>query len=266
MALEAPPERGLNQTSSTIDESHLMVQVGAKTEQGKRANNEDSLFTSQEQGIYIVADGMGGQEDGEVASGLATELIPHHYQLELKKFHNPVIAIQKAVEIANQTIVAAGDSQDAHRRMGTTAVVAVHHQKKVYVGGIGDSRVYLVRSGEIRQLTVDHTLADALQRNGDLSEEQAANSPWRHVLYKFLGCPDLKEKIDVCSFVPRPGDRLVLASDGITNYVDADDLIDGARDFSDPQEWAASMIHVSLERGSRDNLTCIVLAFERSEE
>src|SRR2546426_803868 len=84
-------------------------------------------------------------------------------------------------------------SQAAGRRMGTTAVLAVQQDNLVYVAGLGDSRAYLVRNHRVDQLTMDHTVADALERNGALTPEQAATSPWKHVLYKFLGCVEMNE-------------------------------------------------------------------------
>ena len=99
--------------------------------------------------------------------------------------------------------------------MGTTAVVAVQQDDRVYVAGLGDSRAYLIRGDRVEQLTVDHTVADALERNGTLTSEQARNSPWKNVLYKFLGCAEMTEGAEVRPFTPEAGDRLVLASDGL---------------------------------------------------
>src|SRR5262249_59101974 len=118
-----------------------------------------------------------------------------------------------------KAIIAAGDRQTATRRMGTTAVVAVKHDDKMFVAGLGDSRAYLIRGDRVDQLTVDHTVAEALVRNGTLTREQAMQSPWRNVLYKFLGCAEMNEGAEVRPFEPQAGDRLLLASDGLTNHV-----------------------------------------------
>jgi protein phosphatase len=112
-------------------------------------------------------------------------------------------------------------------------------------------------------LTVDHSVANALELNGTLTPEQARNSPWQHVLYRFLGCAEMNEGAEVRRFSPEGGDRLLLASDGLTNHITPDDLRDGAVKFADPQTWADHLVQLALQRGSRDNVTCIVVAFDK---
>ncbi len=131
--------------------------------------------------------------------------------------------------------------------MGTTAVVAVRQDDSFYVAGLGDSRAYLVRGDRVDQLTVDHSVAMALQLNGTLTAEQARNSPWQHVLYRFLGCAEMNEGAEVRPFTPQAGDRLILASDGMTNHVQEDDLREGAKRFGDPQEWADALVTLALQ-------------------
>src|SRR4029077_9640564 len=145
------------------------------------------------------------------------------------------------------------------RRMGTTAVIAVQHNDQVYVAGLGDSRDYLVRGDRVDQLTMDHTVADALERNGTLTHEQARNSPWKNVLYKFLGCVEMTEGPEVRPFAPEAGDRLILGSDGLTNFVTDEDLSEGAKKFTNPQEWADHLVQRALELGSKDNVTCVIV-------
>ena len=145
--------------------------------------------------------------------------------------------------------------------MGTTAVVAVQQADRVYVAGLGDSRAYLIRGNRVEQLTVDHSVAKALELNGTLTAEQARNSPWQHVLYKFLGCVEMSDGPDIHPFTPQAGDRLLLASDGLTNHITDDDLREGPRRFPNPQQWADYLVPLALQRGSRDNVTCVVVAF-----
>jgi protein phosphatase len=205
---------------------------------------------------------MGGQDLGEQASGLAAEIIPRAVQARLAEHRDAGQAVQQALAEANQAIISAGQQQLSRRRMGTTAVLAVGQADQMYVAGLGDSRAYLVRNGAVEQLTVDHSIADALERSGTLTPEQARNSPWRHVLYKFLGCAEMSDGPEVRPFSPRPGDRLILASDGLTNHVTDDDLILGARTFTDPQSWTEHLVRLALDRGSRDNVTCVIVAFD----
>jgi protein phosphatase len=241
----------------------LVIRVGSRTDQGIRPNNEDRYVADPEHNLYLVADGMGGQEAGEMASGLAAEIIPRVVQDRLSRQEDPRDAVQHALAEAHAAIKHAGAPYPQDRRPGTTAVVAVRLAGTFYVAGLGDSRAYLIRHGRVDQLTVDHSVAMELERNGTLTAEQARNSPWQHVLYRFLGCAEMSEGADVRPFTPEEGDRLLLASDGLTNHITPDDLREGARRFTDPQEWADHLVRTALSRGSRDNVTCIVVAFDK---
>jgi protein phosphatase len=243
--------------------AEFVIHVGSSTAQGKRPNNEDRLFADAKSHVFLVADGMGGQDSGERASGLAADIIPRVVSARLEAHEDPGKAVQSAINEAHQAIIREGQQQQSSRRMGTTAVVAIESQDQVYVAGVGDSPAILVRGEEIRQLTVDHTVADALARNGTITPEQARTSPWRNVLYKFLGCSEMTEGAEVVPFTAQAGDRLVLASDGLSGFVDHDDLRRGAAEFPDPQKWADHLVQLALERGSKDNVTCVVVAFDR---
>ncbi|HLJ98038.1 MAG TPA: protein phosphatase 2C domain-containing protein [Gemmataceae bacterium] len=239
-----------------------VLHVGAHTAQGARSNNEDRLVVDRVHNVFLVADGMGGQERGEQASGLAAEIIPRVVQDQLATQADAGRAVQQALSEANQAIIHAGRHQPAGRRMGTTAVLAVQQANQVYVAGLGDSRAYLIRGDRVEQLTVDHSVAQALVTSGVLSPEEARHSPWQHVLHKFLGCAEMVDGADVRPFTPQAGDRLLLASDGLTNHISDDDLRQGAKQFADPQVWAEHLVDVALQRGSKDNVTCIVVAFD----
>ncbi len=240
--------------------AELVITIGSCSIQGKRSNNEDRFIADPANKLFVVADGMGGQECGERASELATEIIPRVLKDKLQA-EPAEQAVLDALDQANQAIITEGQTQAPGRRMGTTAVVAFQKDKLVYVAALGDSRAYLVRGGHVDQLTMDHTVADALERNGALTPEQAAISPWKHVLYKFLGCAEMNEGAEVRPFMPEPGDRLLLASDGMTNHVSPADLIEGAAHYRNPQLWAEHLVNLALERGSRDNVTCVIVAF-----
>ena len=239
-----------------------VLHVGAHTAQGVRSNNEDRLVVDPVNKVFLVADGMGGQDKGEQASGLAADIIPRVVHDRLAAQEQPTEAVQKALNEANRAIIQAGRNQPAGRRMGTTAVLAIQQADQVYVAGLGDSRAYLIRGNRVEQLTVDHSVAQALVASGVLSAEEARHSPWQNVLHKFLGCAEMADGAEVRPFTPEAGDRLLLASDGLTNHVTDDDLRKGAKQFADPQAWAENLVRVALERGSRDNVTCIVVAFD----
>src|SRR5262249_9712150 len=175
----------------------LTIQYGCRTAQGVRPNNEDRYFADPQQHLFLVADGMGGQEFGEQASGLAAEIIPRIVHDRLAAKEDPGKAMQEALAGANQASLPAGRHPPAvrgrGRTVGTAAAGAVQGEAQVYGGGLGDSRAYLVRGQRVEQLTVDHSVAKALELNGTLTAEQARSSPWQHVLYKFLGCAEMTE-------------------------------------------------------------------------
>ncbi len=240
----------------------FVIHVGSRTAQGIRPNNEDRYVVDLVNKLFLVADGMGGQDLGEQASGLAAEIIPRVVHDRLAAQDDAAQAVQRALAEANEAIIHAGRNQPVGRRMGTTAVLAVQQADRVYVAGLGDSRAYLVRQGKVEQLTVDHSVAQALVASGALTPEEARHSPWQHVLHKFLGCAGMAEGAEVRPLTPEAGDRLLLASDGLTNHVTDEDLIEGARQLTDPQDWAHHLVNLALERGSRDNVTCVVVAFD----
>jgi len=244
--------------------SDLVVHVGSKSAQGIRPNNEDSYVVGLDERLFLVADGMGGQERGEVASNMAAEIIPRILHDLLAANEPAEHAVEHALHEANVAICDAGKGQPEGRRMGTTAVLALHTGGKVYVASLGDSRAYLIRGDRVEQLTVDHSVAQALVACGALTAEEARSSPYQHVLHKFLGCAALSERPDIKPFVPQARDRLLLASDGLTNHVTDDDLRQGAVEFPNPQVWAEHLVQLALGRGSRDNVTCVVAAFEES--
>jgi protein phosphatase len=241
--------------------AELVLRVGSCTAQGVRMNNEDRFVVDLPKQLFLVADGMGGQDRGEVASGMAAEIIPQIVGECLADNQPADRALAQAMDRANEAIVDAGRHQPEGRRMGTTAVVALQNQGQVYVTSLGDSRAYLIRGEHIEQLTVDHSVAQALVMSGALTPEEARHSPYQHVLHKFLGCAALSESADVRPFTPQAHDRLLLASDGLTNHISDDDLRRGPHEFPDPQDWAKHLVELALERGSRDNVTCVVVAF-----
>ncbi len=239
-----------------------VLRVGSRSLQGLRSNNEDRFVVDVPGGFFLVADGMGGQERGEIASGLAAEIIPRAVSDRLADTAADACVCQ-AFQDAHQAIVREGQSQPEGKRMGTTAVCALHRGEKVYVASLGDSRAYLIRGDSVEQLTVDHSVAYALVQNGALTVEEAKQSPYQHYLYKFLGCSNLHDPADVRPFAPQPGDWLLLASDGLTNFLSEKDLIEGPLRHKEPQSWVDLLVQLALDRGSRDNVTCVVVAFDR---
>jgi len=174
----------------------------------------------------------------------------------------PEQALLRAMLEANEAIVDSGRIQPEGRRMGTTAVAALHFNGQVYVTSLGDSRAYLIRGPEVRQLTLDHSVAQALISTGALTPQEARFSPYQHVLHKFLGCSELNGATEVHPYTPVVGDRLLLATDGLTNHISDDDLRTSSKQFSDPQAWIEHLVQTALDHGSRDNVTGVVVSFD----
>jgi serine/threonine protein phosphatase PrpC len=240
----------------------FLLRVGSRSARGARSNNEDNFVVDLRQRLFVVADGMGGQDRGEVASSMAVEIIPRIVHAHLAGNQAPDQALRQAMLEANEMIVEAGRSQPEGRRMGTTAVVALQHNSQVYISNLGDSRAYLIRGYDVHQLTVDHSVAQALVATGALTEEEARYSPYQHVLHKFLGCVELNAAAEVHPFTPKNGDRLLLATDGMTNHISEEDLRMGPELFPDPQAWIDHLVQKALDHGSRDNVTGVVIAFD----
>jgi protein phosphatase len=240
--------------------AEFVVRVGGYTAQGKRSNNEDCFVADPDRHVFLVADGMGGQDKGEEASRLAADIIPREISTRLAAHEDGPDAVRHAIDQAHRAIIEAGKAMSSTKRMGTTAVLAVQCDDHVYVAGVGDSPAFLVRHGKVEQLTVDHTVADALARSGTITHDQAKASPYRNVLYKFLGCSEMADGPDIHPFQPQAGDRLILASDGLSGFINKNDLLAGVD--RPPQQWAEELVSLALERGSNDNVTCVVVSFD----
>ena len=231
-----------------------------------RDNNEDSFVIDSDRRYLIVADGMGGQNAGEKASALAVDLIPKKLE-ELLNFDgcpkdDAVAAIDQSVEHANSEIMALSELDPSTRNMGTTVVFLVQAGDRFYIGGVGDSRVYLLRNSNLAQLTTDHSLTQALLEAGTINEEEARTHRYRNVLYRYLGSKDGSAGTDAAEIQPQSGDRFLLCSDGVTDGVEDDSITNLMSASSDPQEIADSLVEAALVGGSRDNITAVVAFVE----
>ena len=154
--------------------AEFVIQVGGRSAQGRRPNNEDRFVADPDGHVFLVADGMGGQDCGEQASGMAADIIPRVLQDRLAAHDDASHAVQKRLRRSQPSHHPGRPAQNTGRpQMGTTAVLALQQDDQVYVASLGDSRAYLVSGDRVEQLTVDHTVADALARNGTLTADQA---------------------------------------------------------------------------------------------
>jgi PPM family protein phosphatase len=213
---------------------------------------------------FVVADGMGGQLAGEKASQMAVDIIPNELRRRIGVADSDDRQIQRiirdAVAAANKEILGLSSVQNEFNNMGTTVVLALFRNDRVYVAGIGDSRAYRFRDGRIEQLTKDHSLAQALLEAGTITAEELPNHKFSHVLYLYLGSKDAgggPEDVKAAEF--RAGDRFILASDGLTGVVHDAQLAEVVAGFEDPQASARALIKLALDNNSKDNVTCLVV-------
>ncbi|MEX0703406.1 MAG: protein phosphatase 2C domain-containing protein [Planctomycetales bacterium] len=231
-----------------------------------RENNEDRCLVDPASRFFLVADGMGGQSAGEKASELATELIARKLEQSIDfdagKSEKVLRAIDEAVAHANSEIIALGEVNSDCHNMGTTIVLLVAVADRFYVGGVGDSRAYLLRDDRLEQLTKDHSMTQALVDHGTISPAEAATHRYRNVLYRYLGTKEGGTGAGARELVPRAGDRFVLCSDGVTDGVKDDALRRILAEEDDPQAAAEALVAAAQAGGSKDNITCLVLHVE----
>src|SRR5690606_36632113 len=206
------------------------VRVGKRTEIGYyRANNEDRMFVAEDRMLYIVADGMGGQAAGEQASQMAVDVVTEQLASLPIDLHDPAKIrklLSQAVVAANDAILAQGDADPSVQNMGTTIVMAVLRGNRMYIAHVGDSRCYHMRNRNIEDVTTDHNLAQALYQAKTISKEELQTHRFRHVLWKYLGSKEAGEGPDIKEVDVKPGDRLLLATDGVTGAVSDELLLD----------------------------------------
>jgi protein phosphatase len=231
-----------------------------------RENNEDNCHVDPQNRFFLVADGMGGQSAGERASSLAMEIVPRKLQqLDFQKAspEHAVKVIDEAVAQANFEIMALGELDAKFHNMGTTITFLVQAGGQFFVGGVGDSRAYLLRDGKLEQLTTDHSLTQALLDSGTLTPEEAATHRYRNVLYRYLGTKEGGTGTTPKQIAPKVGDRWLLCSDGVTGGVNDQELARLLGDGDDPQEIAEKIVRAAEAGGSKDNITCLVVLCEQ---
>lgn len=243
----------------------MKLRVGWLSIVGKRENNEDSYFVDPRYRFFLVADGMGGQSAGERASGLAMEFIPKKLeQIDFEKSspEQTTKTIDDAVSQANYEIMALGELDPKLKNMGTTVTFVVQVGETMFVGGVGDSRVYHLHAGKLHQLTTDHSLTQALMDAGTLTAEEAVNHRYKNVLYRYLGCKDGGMGTSPRQIRPQAGDRLLICTDGVTGGADDPIIAKILSSGTDPQKTAEAIVQAATDGGSKDNITGVVIFVE----
>lgn len=228
---------------------------GSATDTGRiRRANEDALLAVD--GLFVVADGMGGHRAGEVASHLAVETLQDGFD------QAGTDVLVRAVERANREVVERSIADPELAGMGTTivamALVDADGRDAIGVVNVGDSRLYLLSDGELHQITEDHSLVATMVRQGRITESEAAVHPQRNILTRALGI-DGSVLVDSWEMLPVVGDRYLLCSDGLFNEVDDARIAATLRRLADPDEACRELVRLANESGGRDNITCVMV-------
>lgn len=239
----------------------------AKTDIGKaREMNQDFYYVSDEidgMRLCILADGMGGYKGGEIASSLATSAARLYIE-EKFKFLDPTMEniqelIRKAMDYANEVVYEKSKQNEELDQMGTTLEICIMYGNKVYIGHIGDSRIYRIRKNIIRRITTDHSYVETLVKDGTITREEAFYHPRKNMLMKALGCADnIEPDITAKGFLP--GDIILMCSDGLTNMLKEEEIYNIINESI--EEACDKLIERANELGGYDNISVIVVGKE----
>lgn len=249
----------------------MLIKSSGITDVGlKREGNEDSFSVEDSLGLYIVADGMGGHLAGEVASQIAVEMINKCFTKWLEEeaneneiFGKPDDSLSRegnyilgGIKLANKVIYELALEQKQYQGMGTTVVVLLVTPTMIIAANVGDSRIYMIRDGELERLSRDHSIVAEQVELGMMTEEEAANSSMKHVLTRNLGSSEDVEP-EVFEIEPSNNDCFVLCSDGLTDLVSDDEILDMTEKVDDPENLCRDFVNEVLRRGAHDNTTII---------
>lgn len=250
-----------------------MLSLAGKTDVGLvRENNEDAFISKNiwdgKYSLAVVIDGIGGYEGGEVASALAAKEVCDY--LDEFRTGDPGRLLAEAVNAANNAIFEEKRIRPEYSRMGCVLTAALSDGNTLYTAHVGDTRLYLARGGKLTKLTHDHSLIGYREEIGDLSEEEAMNHPMRNVISRDLGeClhnSDDDNWIETSSMDLRPGDVLLLCSDGLSDLLTSREMLSVLEDGKPLEERAVELVAKALEKGGKDNVTVVLMQREGEPE
>ena len=222
-----------------------------------RASNQDALVVQPgEFGLYGVADGMGGHKAGDVASKMAVAIV----EKTLRCPSPAADLLRAAIEEANCLIYEEQLDNPDYSGMGTTMTVIWEDKTRVLLGHVGDSRAYRLRQGKLDQVSQDHSMVAELVRDGFLTPEEAARHPYRNIITRALGADETVD-VDIMELSRLPGDKYLICSDGLYEYVPDDEMRALLSSLS-MEEAADKMLSLALDRGGRDNISLVITEVE----
>ena len=240
------------------------VKFGVKSDRGMiREINEDSYnIIAGYPGVpvsFIIADGMGGHNSGEIASKAAVDFVSNYilqFPGTLSNEENIADSLAETMSKANARVYALSKEEKANSGMGTTLIVAIICNKKLFVGHIGDSRVYLIRNGKIKRITSDHSYIEELVRSGSLTRKEAEKHPKKNLITRALGCSDEIE-IDTYTCEIKTNDIFMLCTDGLTNMLGEEEIMQVLEKTDDPGAACDELVAGANRNGGEDNITVI---------
>lgn len=228
-----------------------------------REMNQDNYYVSDpndEIKMFIVADGMGGYKGGEIASALAIEsaksYITNNFEETNREKEKILDLIKNAIEYANMVVYERSKEVEELNGMGTTMDVVIIQSGRLYIGHVGDSRVYRLRKDFFRKLTTDHSYVEQLLRQGNITKEEAYNHPKKNMLTKALGCTAFVEP-DVMVKGFQKDDILLMCTDGLTNMVREDKICEIIKE--NPESACDVLVNKANENGGQDNITAVII-------
>ena len=239
------------------------MEVGFKTDKGKRRkNNEDACFVIPNKNVYILCDGVGGHNSGEVASrktvsGIA-EYVNDNSLDDVKTFRTVKTYFNNCVQKINYEIMTEARSSVENRGMATTLVVSYFRGSKLYVLNVGDSRAYILRNGELKQITEDHTYVNSLIKAGVITEEQAEAHENKNMITRAIGA-DYSVQADFFQAVVHPGDIVLMCSDGLYGEVHDEKMAELLQQDKSMNDICTDLVDLANKNGGGDNITLITL-------
>ena len=237
------------------------MQVFAKSDIGReRKTNEDFYYVSKPEDkirLFILADGMGGYNAGEVASSIAVEIMKKTAE-EAKPDMHAYDILKKGVADANSVIYSTAAMEKRFSNMGTTITAAMFDNNELYIVNVGDSRAYLYSDGLLKQATQDHSYVQELMNEGLLTKQEADTHPQRNYITRSLGV-ECEVEADIYCLPWKSGDRLLLCTDGLTQHLSDDEIRHILSSFSTPEFTADAFIKLANAHGGSDNITVIAV-------
>lgn len=228
-----------------------------------RSNNEDNCkfeLINEETAVFVVCDGMGGTQAGQVASSVASEVFIEqmkNYVREKMTVRYMESTLGNAVSFASHDTYKKANSEPQFYGMGTTLVGGVYHKGQALIANVGDSRAYILDDDGLRQITEDHSLVEELVRRGEITEAQARRHPNKNVITRALG-PERRPKPDFFPVKMEKGQMLLLCSDGLTNMIENDEIQKHLQS-GDPEKICRVLVDTANENGGSDNITVLIL-------